>query len=196
MDASEVVTRRFLAGFEGRAWSGLPGEWQAPKPEKGKRRRSAAVLLRVADERSLADMEHLLGEIAGRVQNREARASREAEATPGVRPAGSAKDPEESAEGAPGRPMAEAALWSEIARLVGGLRRGQPEVPESLFTLEICRGETWIRPLAEALREVGGTPPAATKEALAELARILLRAKARQWSDADRRAERGEEEEK
>jgi hypothetical protein len=193
MDASEVVTRRFLTGFEGRAWSTLPGEWQAPRPAKGKLRRSAAVLLRVADEPSLAQMAELLGEIAGRVRSREARGAREAEATPGVRLAGPARDSEEPAEGAPGRPLAEADLWSEIARLLGSLRQGQPGVPESLFTLEICRAETWIRPLAEALRHAGGTPPAATDEALAELGRILLRAKARQWSDADRRAERGEE---
>lgn len=178
MDASEIVTGRFLAGFEQRAGAKLPKGWKEVRPEDGKLRRSAAVLLEVAERPTLDEMALRLAEIAQRVAEREGR----------QRPS---RDGDEAA-GERGGKLAESALWGEVRRLLGRLAEAQPGArAKDLFGLEICRGERWVGSLARSVLAAGFEPPPATAEALAAMGRILLRAKARQWSDEDRQHERG-----
>ncbi|MGH9362596.1 MAG: hypothetical protein ACRD2T_11835 [Thermoanaerobaculia bacterium] len=171
MDAEEVIRRRFLSAFEQAIWAELPPGWADLRPERGKLRRSAAVLLQVAEQPHRKAMGGLLEEIAQGV---------------GTAREGSRRREETRAREKPG----EAALWRSIRELVdraGETRPGEP----NLFALELCRGQAWTGPLARLARDIGGRVPAATEEALTELARILLRATARKWSDEDRRSEKG-----
>jgi len=168
MDAERIVTRRFLAACEQEARIALPAGWERPQPEAGKLRQSAAVLLRVAERPDRAAMQALLDEIADRVARRQ----------------GTREDRQDRDE------IGEARLWREIRTLVSRLGEMRTGARAGLFSLAVASHGPWSRELAAVLRTVGGTAPAAGEETLAELARILLRAKARQWSDQDKAREK------
>ncbi|MGH9361794.1 MAG: hypothetical protein ACRD2T_07735 [Thermoanaerobaculia bacterium] len=169
MDAEEVIRRRFLSAFEQTVRADLPGGWDEPVPERGKLRQSAAVLLQVAERPDREAMGKLLDEIAGRAGGQEG--AREQEA----------RELEQHAE---------AKLWLRLRDLVGRVGETRRGEPANLFTLDLCAGQPWISPMAQVAREVGVKSPPATEETLTELARILLRAKARQWSEEDRRRDK------
>jgi hypothetical protein len=168
MDVERVVTRRFLAVCEQEAESALPAGWDGPRPETGKLRQSAAVLLLVAERPDRAAMMKLLAETADRVARRQS--TRE--------------------DRQPGQEGGEARLWRDIRTLLDRFGTIRPGTCGHLFDLEVCSQGPWSRRLEAVLRDVGGTPPAATEETLTELARILLRAKARRWSDEDKSREK------
>jgi hypothetical protein len=84
----------------------------------------------------------------------------------------------------------EARLWREVRALLARLGETRSGKPGSLFDLAVCSQGRWSRQLEAVLRGMGGTAPAASEATLTELARILLRAKARQWSDEDKRRDK------
>jgi hypothetical protein len=178
MEASALIAARFLAAFEQAAQAELPAGWERPQAEPTRRREAAAVLLAASGLASRGEMKAFFDRVAGQVAERAAAKRRR----PGED--GAAEEP----DGDRGT-----ALWRELATLLERISRTQPRADPSLFTLEVCARQSWIRALARALAAAAAPPPAASEEMLTALARILLRAKARRFTLEDRRRERGAE---
>jgi hypothetical protein len=160
-DAHQVFERRLLASLEQAAGVELPAAWRQ-RPGTENLRPAAAVVLRVATCGSRDEMARYLRETTERIAaNREGRTGGEQELWSSL--AGAVGQLGETREGAAG--LLGLRLWDEV--------RGIPV------------SELW-----RLLRDLLPGRPAADELFLTEVARVLLRALAKRWSQ-DARQEEG-----
>jgi hypothetical protein len=157
--AREVLERRLLAALEQAARVEMPSAWSHLRPQEALRP-AAAVLLRVAQRGSRAEMARELRETAKRVKT-----------------------------GRDGRTGGEQELWPEVATAVERLGELRPD-SQGLLGLELWGRGVPLGELASSLRDLLPAELEAGEPFLSAAARTLLQALARSWSEAAREAER------
>jgi hypothetical protein len=175
--ADHVLARRLLAALEQAAAVDLPSPWKKLSIGKGKRRSAAAVLLGLADRSNREDMLGALKMYRLRAAERAKQRGRSAD-----------EDPKETEE---------LKLWNDLdgaihfvsARRPGGaeadVASGDDPVPLRQLAVWERLGANFDR-VCQPFRDSGPLDAPAPNELLDEIARILLRAKARTWMDEDR----------
>jgi hypothetical protein len=186
--ARDVLERRLLAALEQAVVVTLPEHWKGLDIDKGKRRSAAAVLLALADHASRQEMLAELDRIGMQAKTR-------------AEQRGRASDEE-------GKEPPEVKLWRDLHAAIEAVtrRRDELEAGESkidggavpLRQLAVWHhiGDPFQRICAPFRGSVLLEEPASEPVA-GEIARILLRAKARVWMDEDRnsRKQQGPEDE-
>lgn len=168
MDVQEVGMARRLAAIEQALIAGLPADWESLAPPHRRTHEAATVLLRLAEAPDLDAMRAAAAEGVRCVEER--RHDREAD---------------------------EAGFWRALRGLLAAIGDGGADRPRSLARLPLW-GDTSVPAVLERIERSSEELDAAAdddEKTLTEVARILLRARARHWLVTERGKERASEEE-
>lgn len=173
LSVQRVLERRLLAAWHQQCSAGLPSEWQALAPEEGKRRAAAAVVQRLAELSTRAEMEAALEERARKAAER---AKERGKKDPGA---------------------GERNLWLQLKARLASLEEATGGPQPSLYSRRLW-GSGSSMPLssiAGAFRDFLSQPRPPGEAFLTGVAKVLLRALAKSWMEEDRKrteqAERG-----